>query len=108
MAQTNIYATNENVPPNHKMLTTKRLGTQQDDSARCFSLAPNLYKTQVVKDARPSRTFCEFIGHNSPTSNKIFLKQRMKTHVSNDVSIVFIFCREFIVTGALYDIPDND
>ena len=77
-------------PPKSKMLTTKRLATQQDDSAGCFSLAPNLYKTKVVKDTRPSRTFCEFIGHNSPTSNKICLKKGWKL-ISPTMFLLFYF-----------------
>ena len=102
------YATNENVPPKSKNANTKLLGTQQDDSARCFSLAPNLYKAKVVKDTRPSRTFCEFKGHNSPTANKICFKKHDENSYLQRCFYCFICCRGFIVSGALYDTPDTD
>lgn len=86
-------------PPKSKNANTKLLGTQQNDSARCFSLAPNLYETKVVKDTRPSRTFCEFIGHDSPTSNKIFQKNDENSYLQR-CFYCFIFCRGFIVSGS--------
>ena len=95
-------------PPKSKNANTKLLGTQQDDSARCFSLAPNLYKTKVVKDTRPSRTFCEFKGHNSPTANKICFKKHDENSYLQRCFYCFICCRGFIVSGALYDTPDTD